>query len=145
MKFFSLSPFRTKVLAKKILKNARPKNVRLFLLEGNLGSGKTVFVQGLAKALGVRRPVKSPSFVLVSEYKGQKANLIHVDLYRLEKPQEVKGLALEEYLADPKNVMAIEWSERLPRKFWRQYPRVHISLKMARKQNHRVIRVRSER
>ena len=83
------------------------------LLHGDLGSGKTAFVRGLASGLGIDPgDVSSPTFVLIQQYKGRMP-LTHVDLYRLENPVAVEDLGLEE-LADG-GVMAIEWAERLPR------------------------------
>jgi tRNA threonylcarbamoyladenosine biosynthesis protein TsaE len=83
------------------------------LLIGDLGSGKTVLVRGLAAALGVdRREIQSPTYALIHEHRGARGDLVHVDLYRLEPP-EVGGLGLDELLASP-GVKAIEWAERLP-------------------------------
>jgi tRNA threonylcarbamoyladenosine biosynthesis protein TsaE len=81
------------------------------LLYGDLGSGKTVFVRGLAAGLGLDPDeVSSPTFTIVQEYRGP-VTLQHVDLYRLSPP-EVEDLGLED-LADPATVIAIEWAERL--------------------------------
>lgn len=86
----------------------------ILLLEGDLGSGKTVLVRGLARSLGVDpQEVQSPTYALIHEYEGAAGPLVHVDLYRLE-PEEVGSLGLEELLAGP-GIKAIEWAERLPR------------------------------
>ncbi len=79
-------------------------------LHGNLGSGKTTFVKGLAAALGVRDLVTSPSFSLVNEYEGN-LRLFHVDLYRLQGPQEVELLDLDPMLSAG-GITVVEWAER---------------------------------
>ena len=81
------------------------------LLYGELGAGKTAFVRGLARGLGIAPDdVTSPTFTLVQEYPAQRATLFHVDLYRLN-PVEVDDLGLEEMIADG-GIVAIEWPER---------------------------------
>ena len=83
------------------------------LLHGDLGAGKTAFVRGLAEGFGIDpREVSSPTFTIVQEYRGPRLTLQHVDLYRLS-PAEMRDLALDDLL-DDRNVMAIEWAERLP-------------------------------
>ncbi len=79
------------------------------LLSGELGAGKTVFVQGMARGLDFQGPVSSKSFVLLGEYVG-RITLFHADLYRLESPAEVEDLALEEISRD--GVLVVEWPER---------------------------------
>jgi len=81
----------------------------LLVLVGDLGSGKTAFVQGLARGMGVAEPVTSPAFVLVRTYPG-RLPLIHVDVYRLDHLQEVVDLGLPE-LVDEGGVAAIEWGD----------------------------------
>jgi tRNA threonylcarbamoyladenosine biosynthesis protein TsaE len=91
------------------------KGGELLLLEGDLGHGKTVFARGVAVGLGIPPDeVSSPSFTLVHEYRGGRLPLFHVDLYRLESPEEeVGGLGIEEILAAG-GVVLVEWGERLP-------------------------------
>lgn len=86
----------------------------VLLLQGDLGSGKTVLAQGVARGLGIDpRQVASPTFTLIREHEGPDgARLVHVDLYRLE-PVEAAALGLEELLAGP-GVKVVEWPERLP-------------------------------
>jgi tRNA threonylcarbamoyladenosine biosynthesis protein TsaE len=78
-------------------------------LTGELGAGKTAFVQGAARALGVDGPVVSPTFVLVREYRGQMP-IYHVDVYRLDRLQEVHDLGFEDLL-DPAGVVFVEWGD----------------------------------
>ena len=79
-------------------------------LAGELGSGKTVWVQGFARGLGVEEPVTSPTFTLVRPYRGHKLLLLHADLYRLDRLSEVEDLALLEQL-DDRAVACIEWAD----------------------------------
>ena len=87
----------------------------ILLLSGELGAGKTAFVRGLAKGLGVDpSDVTSPTFTLVHEYGGGRLPLVHIDLYRLEHA-ELDEIGLDDDLA-ARGVVAIEWPERLGRK-----------------------------
>lgn len=79
-------------------------------LHGDLGAGKTCFIQGLAAALGIDEPITSPTYTLIGEYEG-RLPLHHIDLYRLSGPVEALGLGLEEYF-DANGITAIEWAER---------------------------------
>jgi len=104
------SPEETQKIAAKLGEKLKPGDV--VLLFGDLGAGKTTFVQGLARGLGVPEDyyVQSPTFALINEYPG-RVPLYHVDLYRLA-PEDVYDLGLEELVE--KGVVVIEWSERLP-------------------------------
>ena len=85
----------------------------ILLLSGDLGSGKTVLAQGIARGLGIEpREVQSPTFTLIREHQGRGGRLVHVDLYRLD-PADVPALGLEELLAG-RGVKVVEWAERLP-------------------------------
>lgn len=98
-------------LAKKL------KGGEVLALYGDLGSGKTTFVQGLARGLGIKRRVTSASFVLVKEYKveteGTVEKLIHIDLYRLHSEEEIANLGLQEKFLEPQALVVIEWADRL--------------------------------
>jgi tRNA threonylcarbamoyladenosine biosynthesis protein TsaE len=80
-------------------------------LSGDLGAGKTQFVKGLARGLGISSRVQSPTYVLVNIYAGGRLTLFHLDLYRLDTPAQVAAAGLEEYLR-PAGVTVIEWAER---------------------------------
>ena len=81
-------------------------------LHGDLGVGKTTFVQGLAAGLGIQDPVTSPTFNLYTLYDGTR-RLLHLDAYRLENEAQVESLMLEDFLVSPW-IAAIEWPERIP-------------------------------
>ena len=90
---------------------ARLPNGGVIALQGELGAGKTTFVQGLARALGIARPVTSPTFTLVGEYPGGRLLLVHMDLYRLRSPDDLLTIGFPEYL-ERKALVAVEWPER---------------------------------
>jgi tRNA threonylcarbamoyladenosine biosynthesis protein TsaE len=81
-------------------------------LNGELGAGKTQLVRGLALGLGCAARVHSPTFALVNEYRGGRLPLFHLDLYRLETPEQVRAAGLEEYLFRTEGVTVIEWFAR---------------------------------
>jgi tRNA threonylcarbamoyladenosine biosynthesis protein TsaE len=98
-------------------------------LVGELGSGKTVFVQGLARGLGVHEPVHSPSFILANEYRTGSLPIYHVDAYRIRSAAEALGFGLDDYLGDS-GVTVIEWADRILDVLPDQYLRVefrHVS------------------
>src|SRR5438874_4812207 len=81
------------------------------LLEGEFGSGKTTFTQGIARGLGIdARYVNSPTFTLINEYRGTRHHLYHIDLYRLEGQEQVATLGLDDYF-DGKGITVIEWPQ----------------------------------
>lgn len=85
-------------------------------LYGDLGSGKTAFVKGVAKAFGISSVVTSPTFVIEKIYKLENSrfgHLVHIDAYRLEKSGDLAGLGWKEISGDPKNLIFIEWPERV--------------------------------
>ena len=98
----------TQALAEGIGRRARPGTV--IALSGDLGAGKTCFIQGLASGLGVETPVTSPTFVMIAEHAG-RLPLYHVDLYRTESLAEIRALGLDELLGG-EGVTAIEWGEK---------------------------------
>ena len=88
----------------------------IIALRGELGSGKTTFVQGLARAVGVTNIVQSPTYVLMKSYDisyKKFTKLIHIDAYRLNDPEEFKTLQPEKFLKDPHNLVCVEWPERV--------------------------------
>ncbi len=96
-------------VATEIARLLRPGTV--IALHGDLGAGKTTFVQGLAFALGLHRPVTSPTFTLSTEYQTPAFKLVHMDLYRLTGPDDLLTIGYPEYL-ETGAVVAVEWPER---------------------------------
>ncbi len=99
---------------------AQLKGGNVVCLYGDLGAGKTTFMQGLAEGLGVTKKIISPTFIIMRTYllgsRNQEAgirNLYHVDLYRIESAGDVEGLGLLELLNDPENIVAIEWPDKI--------------------------------
>ena len=84
-------------------------------LYGDLGAGKTAFVRGMARGMGISARVNSPTFTIVNEYLGAR-ELYHFDMYRLESAEELFDIGWEDYLARP-GVCAVEWSENVPEAF----------------------------
>lgn len=115
MEIISKSARETQKLGQKIGHNLKPKDV--VALYGELGSGKTTFIQGLARGLGIKRRIVSPTFIFIRSYPvtGHRSPITfyHIDLYRVEKLEQTKGLGLEEIFADPQAIVAIEWAEKI--------------------------------
>lgn len=103
------SPEETRAVARRLGATLGPGDV--VACYGELGSGKTCFIQGLAEGLGVEGPVTSPTFILIGEYRG-RLPVFHVDLYRLESLEEILTLGVEECLYG-QGVTLIEWAEKL--------------------------------
>ncbi len=131
MEFKTNNPTETRKLAKKLVQvfvqsEKNRKNALVVSLEGELGTGKTTFAQGLAKALGIENWIKSPTFILMREHNiSQKPEspktydlygltaLIHMDCYRLTKPDALIEVGLKDILKDPQNIILIEWGEKI--------------------------------
>jgi len=127
----------TRALAAELAAVARPGD--LFLLAGDLGAGKTTFVQGFGRALSVTEPITSPTFVIVHTYDGAFP-VVHVDAYRLERLQELLDLGLGELL-DHEGVTLIEWGDAvipaLPPEF------LEVRLELGDDDDERILRLRS--
>jgi len=125
MEWKSRSSDDTKRLGEKLARSLKPQDV--LALIGEIGAGKTTFVQGIARGLGVPRDaVASPSFVLIREYLGRMP-LIHADLFRLEGLPEAATVGLEEYYEGP-GVTVIEWANRIPGVLPEEFLEVHFDL-----------------
>jgi tRNA threonylcarbamoyladenosine biosynthesis protein TsaE len=102
---------QTKELGMRVGKKLKPGNA--LCLYGELGTGKTVFVKGIAQALGIEeRQIASASFIIIAEHEGVMP-LYHIDLYRIDSADEIDELGLYEYIFG-NGIAVIEWAERLP-------------------------------
>jgi tRNA threonylcarbamoyladenosine biosynthesis protein TsaE len=108
--FISHSPAETESLGERWGRAAQSGLV--IGLSGDLGAGKTQFVKGIARGLGITARVHSPTFTLVNEYGAGRLRLFHLDLYRLETRGQIVSAGLEEFL-QPDGVTVIEWAERI--------------------------------
>jgi tRNA threonylcarbamoyladenosine biosynthesis protein TsaE len=104
-------------------------------LHGDLGVGKTTFVQGLAEGLGVHEHVTSPTFAIYSVYRGAGRTLVHLDAYRLENDHQIEELLLDEFLVSPW-VLAVEWPEKIAG--WIPANAVHLTLSIVDGDRHHV-------
>ena len=95
---------------------ANQKRALVVAFEGDLGSGKTTFIQGLATGLGVKENVLSPTFVIQKDFplsiKNYK-NLYHIDAYRLKEPEELLELGFGDLVKNPENIIVIEWADKV--------------------------------
>lgn len=85
----------------------------VFLLLGDLGAGKTCLSQGIAKGLGVKTKVNSPTFNIMKIYKGKKLSLCHIDAYRLNSGHDLTMIGLDDYLNRKDFVVIVEWAEKV--------------------------------
>lgn len=95
--------------AKEIVKNNSRGAAAVLALEGNLGGGKTTFLQGFAKGLGIKEKILSPTFVILKHFE----NFYHIDCYRLNNPEEILELDFKSIIKNPKNIVAVEWPEKI--------------------------------
>lgn len=118
-KYLTYSISQTKNLAKglarKVLKISLRKKAIIIALEGELGSGKTTFLQGFAKGLGIEGKILSPTFVLIKKYQipNTRYQFYHIDCYRIKKPEELLALGFKEIISNPQNIIAIEWADKI--------------------------------
>ena len=132
--YLTASATGTKSLGNSLVKKiAKKKGLRALVLglRGDLGGGKTTFLQGLAKGLGIKQKVLSPTFVIMKKYNLDSREwkvesskrkstlhcphsvLYHIDCYRIQRPKEILDLGFKEIISNPKNIIAIEWAERI--------------------------------
>ncbi len=131
-KIISKSTEETEKIAKDFLGQilSFPKQATVVALYGNLGAGKTAFTQSLGKHLGIKRKVNSPTFVIMKKYlikNKQHKNLIHIDAYRLKNEKDLENLGWAEIIANPENLIFIEWPENVPKSLPKKHHKIKIS------------------
>lgn len=126
-------PTATRAIAAEFARALPPGTV--LALHGDLGVGKTTFVQGLASGLGITAPVTSPTFNLFTLHRG-KVNLVHLDAYRLGSAREFEALLVDEFLSPPW-IFAVEWPERIAEAI--PPDALHLELRIQPDQNHHLL------
>ena len=123
--FHSSSSLQTKkfgeILGRELLRTSRMKAALVLGFFGNLGSGKTTFIQGLAKGLGIKSKITSPTFILIRRLHLKKLvakrfnDFYHIDCYRLRKPKEIIELDFKKIISNPDHIVVVEWADRITR------------------------------
>ncbi|MEE8131555.1 MAG: tRNA (adenosine(37)-N6)-threonylcarbamoyltransferase complex ATPase subunit type 1 TsaE [Candidatus Paceibacterota bacterium] len=141
-KSFSQPSFSTKqtkqiakYLALKVLKGNHHKTALILALTGELGSGKTTFIQGFLRAVGVKKRITSPTFIIIRRYN----HIYHIDCYRIKKPKEILDLGLKEIINNPQNIVLIEWADNIKKLLPRNT--IWIRFKHGDKEKERIIKI----
>lgn len=119
-KYISISALETqkiaKQLARHVLKEKKNRKAKILGLEGDLGGGKTTFLQGFAKGLGIRAKILSPTFVILKKFKINHKRFkffYHIDCYRIKKAKEISEIGFKKIADDSKNIIAVEWADKI--------------------------------
>ena len=136
MQLLSHSPDETEAAGARLAETLGPGAVVAFT--GDLGAGKTAFTRGLARGLGIRERVTSPTFTIVNEYLGGRLPLFHFDMYRLGSADELYDIGWEDYLARG-GVCAVEWSEHAGDAF--EEEPVWVDIRRGERDSQRVISI----
>ena len=143
--FLSKSENETEELAKEIwskFKKFEGQRAIIFALEGKMGAGKTIFTKGLAKTLGVKEEIVSPTYDLLIEYQTQeKVSLVHIDTWRMIEPSEIEEVKLKDKISDH-SVIAIEWADKVEeiiRKYNEEAIVIWVKIEYTNKENQRKI------
>ena len=110
MEFITHSPEETEAIGEKLAQQLNPGTILAY--RGDLGAGKTAFTRGLARGLGFREQVTSPTYTIVNEYLGGRLPLFHFDMYRLHSSDDLFDIGWDDYL-ERGGICAVEWSENV--------------------------------
>lgn len=130
-------------IAAKLMRTKPGTHARVVTLLGDLGAGKTTFIQGFAHALGVKHRITSPTFVIMKRYPLKRSlykNLYHLDAYRVSDSKELAPLEFDKVLADPENIILIEWANNLKGAHFTKP--VRLSFRHGKKEYERIIAVK---
>jgi tRNA threonylcarbamoyladenosine biosynthesis protein TsaE len=134
-------------LGKKIARKL--KGGEIIALEGDLGAGKTTLIKGIARGLGIKKTITSPTFVIMKIYAEQcgnrrgtmrKLNLLHIDAYRIKNPREILDIGAGEYLGDKNTVVVIEWADKV-KKLLRGKKVIWIKMKVGEEEGERELEI----
>ncbi|MEO0102941.1 MAG: tRNA (adenosine(37)-N6)-threonylcarbamoyltransferase complex ATPase subunit type 1 TsaE [candidate division WOR-3 bacterium] len=124
-RFLSNCPEETKEFGKKI--GEKLKGDEIIALFGELGAGKTTLIKGMVAGFGIKKVVKSPSFVMIAEYEEGRKKIYHIDLYRLREEKEAEEIGLFDYLNSP-GVKVIEWAEKIENSLPKETIRIYLKI-----------------
>jgi tRNA threonylcarbamoyladenosine biosynthesis protein TsaE len=142
--FITRSPSQTRrvgaVVALELLRTNPGKKALVLLLKGELGSGKTTFTQGFAKALGIRHRITSPTFLLARPYPVKGGRIFyHIDCYRIRSGRDLIALGFRDWIAHPDHIIVIEWAEKIQRLVPKRA--IQINFSHGKKRNERIISI----
>jgi len=136
------------LLAKEILKfpinqnKNKKENAFIIALKGDLGSGKTTFVQGFANGLGIKKNIVSPTFLIIKNYKLKNKNyknFYHLDCYRIKKIKELNSLGFKKIITEPENIVLIEWANKIKKSLPKNT--LWVCFNHGQKENERTIKI----
>ena len=139
MEYKSYSTEETEKIAFDIARTL--KGGELITLDGDLGAGKTAFVRGLAKGLGITDTVVSPTFTIVNEYRHGKIPLFHFDVYRINSSDEMYDIGWDDYL-NSEGIIVVEWAENIRDIITDGHIEINITKNLDISEDYRVISVR---
>ena len=138
MFFESHSPEETEKIAYEFASTLTGGEV--ITLDGDLGAGKTAFVRGLARGLGISDVISSPTFTIVNEYRKGQIPLFHFDVYRIESSDEMYDIGWDDYLSQGA-VIVVEWSVNIPDLFRDEHLEIKITKDLSKSENYRQITI----
>jgi tRNA threonylcarbamoyladenosine biosynthesis protein TsaE len=121
------------LFAKEVLEMPQQKNAVVIGLQGNLGGGKTTFLQGFAKGLGIKEKILSPTFVILKRFSAPGGpasgwdNFYHIDCYRLKNHKDILELDFKNIISDPKNIVAVEWPEKIKKALPKNFTKIQFN------------------